>query len=157
MGKKQLINIIFSILIILLIGVFSGYTAGNLHAREKAFPQIREVDEINPGTVTIKFLEVKGGLLKGQISGKEARIAYSPDHIYELNEDEIFEIPLYNINLGNYYAAANIPEGMQYIASSSGKYYYHVLDPKAFKITPKNRRYYSNEAKAEAAGYKAKK
>ena len=153
MNKKYLINIIISIALILSIGLITGYTIGYFQAKTASFPNIQTVGEINPGVTTIKLLEVKNGQLIGKISGRHGRIAYSQNDILELEPENEFTIPLNRINLKNFYVADTIPEGAQYIASKNGKYYYSILNKKAFNITPKNRIYFSSEGKAEQRGY----
>ena len=83
-NKSTAINIIISITLILSIGLTIGYTVGYFYATTKSFPEIKIVDEINPGITTIKLLEVKNGQLIGKISGRNARLAYSSDNIMEL-------------------------------------------------------------------------
>jgi len=153
MNQFKNLKLIVAIFLILSIGFFSGYSIAYFHAVVSSFPEIKEVAELNPGITTIKFLELSGSKIKGKIEGQKARIAYSPDHIYDLEAGESFELPIYQINLASYYAAADLPVGMQYIASSKGKYFYHVLDPRAFKITPKNRLYFALATEAEIQGF----
>lgn len=153
MKRIDFINLIISITLILSIGLLSGYTIGYFQAKTRSFPEIQTVGEINSGVTTVKLLEVKNGLLRGRISGRHARLAYTPEDILELGEEEEFEIPLSKINLKNFYVAESLPPGTEYIASSQGKYYYSVLDKKAFNISPKNRIYFSSADEAEQKGY----
>lgn len=153
MIKKELINTILSAILILTIGLVIGYSLGYFQSAQAAFPEIKEVTDLNPGIATIKFLKLEGGILKGEIAGQKARIAYDMEHINDLNPGDSFEIPIYQVRLGQYYSARDLPEGMQYIASKQGKYYYSVLSSKAFKITPKNRLYFVEKSEAEKMGY----
>lgn len=153
MNKTQLINIAISITLILSIGLLIGYTAGYFYATSKSFPEIKFVDEINPGITTIKLLEIRNGQLIGKISGKEARLAYSSDNIMEIGIEEEFSIPISKINLKDFYVSATIPNNAQFTASSQGKYYYSILDKKAFNILSKNRLYFKNSQEAENKGY----
>ena len=97
MNKSNLINLIISIALILSIGLTIGYTVGYFFATIKKFPEIKTIGEINPGVTTVKLLEVKNGQLIGKISGRAARLAYSPNDILELNAEDKFQIPLYKI------------------------------------------------------------
>jgi len=153
MIKKELINVILSVILILAIGLVSGYSLGYFRSAQTAFPEMKEVDDLNPGIATIKFLKLENGILKGEIAGQKARLAYSVEHIFDLEPGEPFEIPVYQVSLGQYYSARDLPSDMQYIASKQGKYYYSVLSPKAFKITPKNRLYFAKKEEAEKMGY----
>ena len=75
------------------------------------------------------------------------------EHILNLEPGDSFEIPIYQVKLEQYYSARDLPDGMQYIASKQGKYYYSVLNPKAFSITPKNRLHFTTKEEAEKMGY----
>lgn len=153
MNKPQLINIITSITLILTIGLTAGYTIGYFRATRNHFPEIQFVDEINEGVATIKLIEVKNGKLYGQISGRNARLAFSPNDIIELEKEDEFEIPLKNIQLKTHYQAKNIPKNVQFIASKQGKYYYSIFDKKAFNISLNNRIYFKSNTEAEKMGY----
>jgi len=153
MIKPHQLNLIISITLILTIGLLIGYTIGYFRATRNHFPEIRFVDEINPGVTTIKLMEVKNGRLYGQISGQDGRIAYSPNDILTIKEGDEFEIPLNAVNLKTYYQAKDLPENAQFVASSQGKYYYSVLDKRAFNISYKNRLYFSSAGEAEKVGY----
>jgi hypothetical protein len=153
MSKKELINIISSAILILALGLISGFSVGYFRSARAAFPEMQEVADLNPGIATIKFLKLENGMLKGEIAGQKARLAYSTEHVFDLEPGESFEIPVYEVSLYQYYSARDLPEGTQYIASKSGKYYYSVLNPKAFGITPKNRLHFKTKEEAEKMGY----
>lgn len=153
MSKKELIGTGISALLILIIGAVSGYSLGYFQGVRSTFPNIMEVDDQNPGVATIRLLEVKNGQLKGELVGQKARLAYSAKDVLSLEPEASFSIPLNGITLSQYYSARTLPEGAQFIASTSGKYYYSVLDSKAFSITPKNRVYFANSSEAENMGY----
>lgn len=153
MSIKERFNLVASALLILFLGLSTGYSIGYFHSAQAAFPQISTARERNPGISTVKFLTLENGKLKGEIGGQKTRIAYSPEKIQDFQVGETFEIPIYNITLGQFYSVRDLPDGMQFIASKQGKYYYSVLDPKAFKITPKNRIYFIHEDEAEKLGY----
>lgn len=153
MNKPHIINLILSITLILTIGLVGGYSIGYFRATRNHFPEIKFVDEINPGIATIKLMEVKNGKLYGKISGQAARLAYSPNDIIELEKENEFEVPISQIQLKWYYQAKSIPENVEFVASKTGKYYYSVFDKKAFNISPKNRIHFNSESEAEEMGY----
>jgi hypothetical protein len=153
MGKKELIGIISSSILILVIGVSIGYSLGYFQAVRASFPEMKEVVDQNPNVATIKFLELKNGLLNGEIAGQKARLAYSAKNIEDLEPGAKFSIPVNGITLGQYYSTDSLPTGTQFIASRQGKYYYSILDSRSFSITPKNRIYFSESAEAERRGY----
>jgi hypothetical protein len=153
MKTSEIINLSISILLILTIGLFTGYGMGYFQGKRMAFPAIQAVNDINPGIATIKLLEYQNGTINGVVEGKSARIAYSPSNIETLESGETFKIPVYNIKLGSFYDARKLPENTQFIASKNGKYYYSVLDKRSFGITPKNRITFQTEEMAEKSGF----
>jgi len=153
MNKSQIINITISIILILLIGLITGYSVGYFRATHNRFPEIEFTDDINQGVATIKLMEIKNGKLSGEVAGRNVRIAYSPDKILDLNKEDTFEIPLNEINLKSYYQANNIPSDALFVASKNGKYYYSVLDKRAFNLSISNRIFFSNSEEAEKLGY----
>ncbi|MBN2086728.1 hypothetical protein JW758_00095 [Candidatus Peregrinibacteria bacterium] len=157
MNRTAIINITISATLILSIGIITGYTAGYFHAKTMSFPEIKIVEDINEGIATIKLMQVKNGQLIGKIDGRTARLAYNSDNIMELNAGDEFTIPISQINLKDYYIADSLPTGTQFIASKSGKYYYSILDKKAFNIVEKNRIYFKNEEDAKEKGYQPSK
>jgi len=157
MKNSEIINIIVSIILILSIGVLSGYSIGYFEGSQKSFPDIKIIEDINQGISTIKLLEIKNGKLIGEISGKDTRFAYNADNIIEIKQGESFEIPLNKISLKDFYVSKSIPKDALYIASKSGKYYYSIFDKKAFNLSKNNRIYFTNEEDAKKAGYKRSK
>lgn len=146
-------NVLISGLFVLSIGLFTGYSMGHYQAKTTAFPAVKWIKDLNQGVSTVKFLSFEGGTLRGQIEGQKTRLAYSTDDIQDLKPGESFEIPVKEIDLASFYGAQNLPAGTAYIASKTGKYFYHILDPRALRITPKNRVYFLSEAVALSAGY----
>ena len=151
--RIQQINLITSITLILTIGLVTGYTVGYFRATRNHFPEIKIVDEVNPGIATVKLMQMKNGKLYGEVVGRKARLVYSADGILELDEEEKFEIPLNDIHLKYYYQTQDIPENAQFVASQKGKYYYSLFDKRALNISQKNRIYFSNTTEAEKMGY----
>ncbi len=147
------INLTVSITLIFTVGALCGYALGFFRASRNNFPEIKKVSEVNSGISTIKLMSSAGGKLTGTVSGRPARLAYSADHIIDVQADESFEIPLSSINLANYYKASALPTDAKYIASRTGKYYYSVFDKRALNLSEKNRLYFSSESEAENMGY----
>ena len=153
MKKAEKIKLLILVVLIISTTLLIGFTMGYFQAKAQSFSKIEIIDEVNPGITTIKLLEVKGGKLIGKISGRKARLAYNPDNILELDKESEFEIPLNKIRLKDYYVADTIPEGILYIASKNGKYYYSIVEKKAFNLSQKNRVYFKTSKEAEAKGY----
>ena len=153
MSKKDLINTALAACLILAIGLTAGFSLGYFRSAQAAFPQMEQVPDINPEIATIRFLKLENGLLKGEVAGNSARLAYDTENILSLQPGDSFEIPIYQVSLYQYYSARDLPEGTQYIASKAGKYYYSILDTKAFTITPKNRLFFKTSQEAEDKGF----
>ena len=153
MSKKDLINTALASILILSIGLTTGFSLGYYQSVRASFPAFKEVEDLNPGISTLRFLKLENGLLKGEIAGQKARLAYNTEEVVDLNPGESFEIPVYQVTLGQYYSPRDLPADTQFIASSQGKYYYSVLNSKAFIITPKNRLYFKTVEAAEKMGY----
>jgi hypothetical protein len=153
MNKSQIINITISITLIFIIGLVTGYSIGYFRATVNEFPEIKFTDDINEGVATIKLMEIKNGKLSGEVAGRDVRIAYSSKKIVDLNKGDIFEIPLNEINLKSYYQTKSIPSDALFVASKNGKYYYSVLDKRAFNLSTSNRIFFSNSEEAEKLGY----
>lgn len=153
MSKSNLLNIIISGLLTLSIGLFTGYIIAWEEAKKTSFPELKQIPDLNPGIATIKFLKQEEGKIYGKVEGQKARIAYSPENIEDLEVGETFEIPLDKISLSAYYRAEDIPEGVAYISSKTGKYAYSILDPRSLRILPKNRIYFATKEEAYEAGF----
>lgn len=156
MNKSQLLNLIISITLILSIGLVTGYSVGYFRATQRNFPEIRFTDDINEGIATIKLMEVKNGKLSGEVVGNNVRIAYSQDKILNIKKTDTFEILLNEIDLKSYYQVNGIPSDALYVASKNGKYYYSVLDKRAFNLSISNRIFFSDSKEAEKSGYHKK-
>ncbi len=153
MSPKDIFHSLALSLLILLIGVSSGYGIGHFRAAKASFPEMLPIADLNPGIATIKLMKVEGGQLKGQVDGAKARLAYSSEKIMELDKGEEFSVPLAEIDLHLFYLKNQIPEDVHFIASGGGKYYYHVLDKRSLAIAPKNRVFFPSAEAAQKAGY----
>lgn len=153
MNQFQVIHLIISALLILLLGILSGYSLGFYRGIQGNFEALAVSGELNPKVSTLKLLEVSNGKLRGLIEGRKTRIAYRSDQILSLKPQEYFEIPLESVDLKSYYLTQNTPEEAQFLASASGKYYYSIFDKQAYRISPANRIYFKSETEAQKQGY----
>ncbi len=147
------LNLTITSLFILFIGLSTGYALGYQEAKKANFPLFETVGEINPKISLVKLLKIENNQLIGAVEGQKTRLAYNPEKIIDLKPNETFKIPLNEINLSSYDQVSELPEGTQYISSRSGKYFYHILDPRALRITPKNRLYFKTKEAASNEGY----
>jgi hypothetical protein len=150
--NKDLLNLILSALLILSIGLLSGYALGFHRAKVNSFPAIRMVDDVNPKVATIEVLGVKNGELKGKLSGREARILISDQKALELQPGSEFGVPLSDA-CRTVSQKPSIPEGMNYVASRQGKYFYSVLNEKSWSMAEKNRLFFKTAEEAKKAGF----
>ncbi len=151
--NKEKLNLIFSVTLILTIGLIIGYTMGFFRGTRSCFPEFRIVDDVNPGIATIKLMQAKNGKLYGEVAGQKARLVYRADGILELDKGASFEIPVSQITLKDYYQARTIPENAQFVASKNGKYYYSVFDKRGLNLKLETRLYFSSASQAEEMGY----
>ncbi len=160
MRKKvtTLVHLIISALLILVIGSLAGYTLGFFRASREAFPEIKLVPDVNEGVATIQFTGIEKGELRGQLTGRKARVAYDKNPILILEPGDTFGIPLPQVNSLRSSGAvvSNAPAGALFVASKHGKYYYSVSDARAQQMAPKNRIYFNSKEDAEKKGYKPK-
>lgn len=126
---------------------------GYYRATQSQFPAIKTVSELNEKISTIQLISATNGILSGKVVGQPARLINGPESIQEINAGESFEIPLKEIDLSGYYQTLNIPEGILFIASKSGKYYYSIFDKQAYQIKMENRLYFTDEESAKNKGF----
>ena len=71
--RIQLVNAGLSGLLIFSIAFIVGYTLGFYETSANSFPEIRTVNEINPGISTLHLIEVRNGQLIGKIEGRKIK------------------------------------------------------------------------------------
>jgi hypothetical protein len=151
--NKDLLNTLLATLLILAIGILSGYSLGYYRGIQNRFPEIKTVSDINPGVATLKLNGISAGMLKGQVEGQGVRIVVAPQDIRTFAAGSAFEIPV-STAVSVAPATSAIPTEAQFVASSRGKLYYTVFDPRANEIAPQNRVYFKSTEEAERAGFK---
>lgn len=151
--NKDLANSILAGLLILAIGLVSGYSLGFVRGSRERFPEIQTVGELNGGIATLNLKGVVNGKLTGEAAGQTIRLVSGPNEIREVKIGESFEIPVVSTN-GAVAAAPVIPANALFMASKRGKVYYSVFDARGLEIAPQNRVYFNSEAEAEKAGYR---
>jgi len=149
--NKDLINTLLATLLILAIGLLSGYSLGYYRGAQTRFPELQTVPDINPGVATLRLDGITGGKLKGQVEGREIRIVVAPQDIRTVAIGSAFEVP---ISISTAPVASNIPADAQFVASKRGKLYYSVFDPRANEIASQNRTYFKSAEEAEKAGFR---
>jgi hypothetical protein len=150
--NKDLLNSILAGLLVLAIGILSGYSLGFYRGAQSRFPEIRTVADINPGVATLRLDGMKDGKLKGSVAGREIRVVVASQDIRTFAPGEILEIPV-SASASVSATAPSIPADAQFIASRRGKLYYSVFDPRALELSPENRLYFRSAEEAEKGGY----
>src|SRR3989338_6187996 len=97
--RADLIHFIISAFLILMIGVFGGYSAGFVRAAKNQFSEFKIVPDTNEKVATLKFTAIKNGALEGETAGRHVRLGYNSENILELEPDTFFSIPLRDIDL----------------------------------------------------------
>jgi hypothetical protein len=151
--NKDLLNSILAGLLVLAIGIFSGYSLGYYRGAQSRFPEIRTVADINPGVATLKLDGIKDGKLKGSVTGREIRIVVAPQDIRTFAVGAGVEIPIGSA-ISSPTAASAIPADAQFVASRRGKLYYSIFDPRALGLSPENLIYFRSAEEAEKGGYR---
>jgi hypothetical protein len=152
---KKWIKIIawFQFLSLLLLSLFAGVMCGITFERWR-FSENRSPIEIGDFSEKISLLHfniIENGILKGSLEGEEVRIvvrnAKEPYSLFPgefaFSVEEI--LPLLQ--------KIPAPEGMAFVASKNGKYFYPLDSPRAALITPKNRIFFRDEQHAENEGF----
>jgi hypothetical protein len=151
--NKELLNSILAGLIVLAIGILSGYSLGYYRGAQSRFPEIRTVADINPGVATLKLDGMKDGKLKGSVAGREIRMVVAPQDIRNFAVGTAFEVPISSA-ASSPTTTLPIPADAQFVASHRGKLYYSVFDPRALELSPENRVYFRSAEEAEKGGYR---
>jgi hypothetical protein len=151
--NRDLLNTLLATLLILAIGILSGYSLGFYRGAQSRFPEIQTVADINPGIATLKLDGVSNGTLKGEVAGREMRIVVAPQDIRTVAVGSAFEVPVGNaVSIAP--ATSSVPADAQFVASKRGKLYYSVFDPRANEMAIQNRVYFKSAQEAEKAGFK---
>lgn len=149
--NKDLLNSILAGLLVLAIGLFGGYSIGFYRARHSAFPEFKDVGEVNPGVATLAFKGTKNGELTGKVTGREARMIIG-EKVFSLGEGQEFGLPK-NELCAMAAVGPEFPLDAQFVASRRGKYYYSVLDERSWGLSPENRTFFKTEEEALRAGF----
>ncbi len=150
--NRDLLNTLLASLLILAIGLLSGYSLGFYRGSQSRFPEIRTVADINPGIATLNINGINQGKLTGTVAGQPLRLISGKD-VTEAKAGESIEIA---VGLASLQAPQNptIPINALFMASKRGKLYYSIFDSRGLEIAPQNRVYFETADEAEKAGYK---
>jgi len=150
---NQAKNLLHPILGVLVLTLLVGFTLGQVVMSKKLQKTQIQITEDNRAKVPVVSINgIYDGELSGKISGEtrvflgDSQIVPNADGVFNIRADDLF------IN----YVKIRIPEGMNYVASKKGKYYYSVTSVAGERIIPKNRVYFESEKGAQNAGFQDK-
>ncbi|MBU0458080.1 hypothetical protein KJ652_06815 [Patescibacteria group bacterium] len=127
-----------------------GYTIGNAtKAYKLGDVPIRLIENDNNHIGVVELEGIFDGDLKGSITG-DTRVFLGENQIIPNTEGE-FKVRADDLFIN--YIQIKVPEGMKFVASKRGKYYYSVTSSAGEGITPGNRVYFSDAEEAKDAGY----
>jgi hypothetical protein len=149
--NKDLLNAILAGLLVLAIGILSGYSLGYYRGAQNRFPEILQISDVNPGVPTVNINGIQNGKIEGGVIGQKVRIVSGSD-IQTVDPGKSFEIPVGTLVLAP--KPSTVPSDTQWVASKRGKYYYSIFDARADGIASQNRLYFKSEADATKAGFK---
>ncbi|MEK7591500.1 MAG: hypothetical protein AAB489_04835 [Patescibacteria group bacterium] len=135
--------------LLLLIGYLIGRLITNIAL---PVPTIAVVPDTREPVPVVRLTGVHNGVLEGNAVG-EVRFFLGDRRVLTGSGGAI------RADVGSFFVnevSIVVPEGMQFVASKQGKYYYPVDSSDGERLTPSNRLYFRDAASAEKAGYKAK-
>ncbi len=137
--------------IALLLTVTCNFALGSLSAKKFTgdIPPLSIVPDTRPLMPTVRIDGVRNGKLEGVILG-DARFILSEKPVLPNNDGE-FSVNASSVLVNR--VSVSVPEGMHFVASKKGKYFYTVTSAKGSSLSPGNRVYFKNETDAQAAGY----
>jgi hypothetical protein len=138
----------------LLLAIVFGYLVGRIVDVQLSLPDTPIVlrESTRPQVPVVRIKGVRDGTIQGTITG-EARLFLGEEYVIQ-DASGAFAHPadLFFMHV----VSILIPEGMQFVASKRGTYYYPVSSKEAERLVPENRLYFRTEQEAKNAGYKPK-
>ena len=130
--------------------LLTGYLIGRLvTSAVLPKPSITVVPDERAPVAVIRLEGVRNGQLEGETKG---------DVRFFLGEKLILvQSGMLKVPVGSFFTneiAITVPDGMKFVASKKGTYYYVVDSADGEKIVPENRLYFRDEISARNAGFK---
>lgn len=146
----QKLNLIIASLCVLIVGIIVGKYQERIVINQENQQIVQLNKDINAGIPAIKILGLKDGELVGTVSAHDVRL-FTEKEVASVDGELNFSLKINNEMRKD--LLFNIPENMNYIASSKGKNFYNIYDSYAVKIAPQNRIFFQTKAAAHEAGY----
>lgn len=137
----------------LILAITCNFALGSLAAKKFTgnVPPLSVVQDVREPAPTVRIDGVRNGNLEGVILG-DARLLVGTVPVLP-QESGNFAVNASSVLVNH--VSVSVPVGMHFVASKKGKYYYAVTSAKGSTLSPGNRVYFSTEAAAQAAGYRA--
>ncbi len=114
-----------------------------------------EIGDFSDEISLLHFDTIENGILKGRLEGEGARVVVrDAAEVYSIFPGE-FSVPVTEIL--PLLKTIPSPEGMAFVASKNGKYFYPLDSVGAASISVRNRIFFSNQESAKKAGFVQKK
>jgi len=133
--------------IVVIVAVLSGIVAGQHLARSGTETHLVPDTRASSGVVILDG--VFNGDLTGRLEGN-IRLVLGETPV-EAGSGGAFKVPAGNFLMNRVQVV--VPDGMKFVASKKGKYYYPVESSQARSLVPGNRVYFQDETSAQKAGY----
>lgn len=153
MSSKNILeklNLIIATLCILIVGIIIGKYQERILFNQENSKILQLEEDLNLNIPAVKILGLNDGLLVGTISEKAIRLS-TENEIASIDKDLNFSLKFNNVLRKD--LLFNVPENMNYIASSRGKKFYNIYDSYAEKIAPQNRIFFPTKESVLNAGY----
>ena len=108
-------------------------------------------EDTREGVPVVRLDRIVNGELRGTLNG-DARL-FLGDRLVTVQSGS-FRIPANELLMN--FITIEVPEGMKFVASKKGTYYYPVASSNGEAIVPANRVYFNDEESARAAGYRGR-
>jgi len=130
-----------------------GYGAGRIVSAQRVSGNAPVVmrEDTREGVPVVRLDRIVNGELRGTLNG-DARL-FLGDRLVTVQSGS-FRIPANELLMN--FITIEVPEGMKFVASKKGTYYYPVASSNGEAIVPANRVYFNDEESARAAGYRGR-
>lgn len=135
---------------VLILAITLNFSVGALAAKRYTgdVPPLALVDDIRDPAPTVRIDGVRNGKLEGEILG-DARFIVGGEMVVPTAGQ--FAVNASSVLINR--ITVHVPEGMRFVASKKGKYYYTVTSAKGENLSPTNRVYFATEEDAANAGF----
>ena len=137
----------------LLLCTAIGYCLGRIVAAQTMYTSapLSLTPDTRPRVPVVRLEHVQDSYLIGRID-EDVRLFVGDEYVLP-TASGTFRIPAGPLLINE--VSVIIPEGMHFVASKRGKYFYPVASPQGERLSPSNRVYFRTAEEAIANGYSA--